>query len=124
MDFDLQAAQWRRDYSDEKAFVEALATRFSQALPYQTTVERTGFAFSKNRPVKLIRIQFDDEWYELHMEKGLGVRTELQKVVRGIRLSSDQLSFSHWLESLSAALQKYVEQHEDVRETAYRFLMS
>lgn len=122
--FDLAAADWRRSLTDEKSFVEALATRLSQALPEKTRVERERHLFSKEEVVRSIAVAFDRNEYMLHFEKRHGVRTERAVVVRGIRLKTEPLEFSQWLSALSTEITEYANSHMHLRSVLEQFLMS
>ncbi|WP_054968260.1 hypothetical protein [Alicyclobacillus ferrooxydans] len=122
--FDLSAAQWRKSIADERAFVEALAVRLEQALPGMVTVTRHFAFFSKDKRVESVVVRLGDAEYELLQEKNhAGIRTRKGKVVRGVRLKSDELPFTEWLRELSAEIQRYSEEHQDTRETLERFLL-
>ena len=120
--FDLSAATWRRSLADEQAFVEALATRLTQALP-QTTVERKTHLFSKHQEVIRIVIPIDTTDYLLSVESH-GISTSKAKVVRGIRLKTEEVAFETWLSDLSADLSRMAASHQDLRDNLERFLMS
>lgn len=122
--FDLSAASWRRGLTDEKAHVEALATRLSSALPGSTKVEREHHLFSSEQAVRLIEVEFDTTVYRLHFDKRHGLSTERAKVVRGIALKTETLAFPDWLAGLSEELTELGKTHEDTRATLERFLFS
>lgn len=122
--FDLSAASWRRGITDEKAYVEALATRLEQALPDKTVVEREHHLFSSEQMVRTIEVMFDTTMYRLRFDKRHGVSTERAKVVRGISLKTDAVSFDAWLSGLSEELSALAEQHDAARTAMERFLFS
>lgn len=122
--FDLSAAQWRKSATDERAFIEALAVRLEQALPGLVTITRHFSLFGKMKPVHTIVVKLGDVEYELVQDKGPGtVRTSKGKIVRGVRLHSEELPFTEWLDSLSEDLDDYSTAHQDTRETLERFLL-
>jgi hypothetical protein len=120
--FDLSAASWRRGLTDEKAYVEALATRLAQALPDKTKVERERRLFSSEAPVRTIEVLFDTTLYRLRFDKRHGMTTERAKVVRGISLKTDTVDFSQWLADLSKELNDLAQKHEETRSALERFL--
>lgn len=122
--FDLSAAEWRRSLTDEAAFIKALAVRLEQALPGKTRVERTRPLFSKEAWVSSIEVAFDAAVYRLTFDKRHGVTAEKAKVVRGIRLKTDPMTFEEWLQALSAELCNLAARHQDAREAMERFLFS
>jgi hypothetical protein len=121
--FDLSAASWRKDIQDERAFVEALATRFEQALPGHTSVERSRGLFVKNPRVQKLELTFHDKSYLLEFTGG-GIQTFRATVVRGIRLKTEPLPTSAWLQGLSEEVTAMAAQQDEVRDAVERFLMS
>ena len=124
MDFDLSAATWRKDAVDEKAYIEALATRFERALPGLVTVNRAFTLFSKNKPVQEILVRFKDKEYQLIYKKGMGLQTYIGHVSRGIRLSTEELGFPDWLKSVSDDLTKYANENSGAKDSLEKFLFS
>lgn len=124
LNFDLSAAAWRKSLTDEKAFVEALATRLSAALPDKTEVVRERKLFSKVECVRKIRVVFERTEYALDFDERHGIKTERATVVRGIRLKTDVVSFTEWLKALSAEITEFAESHVHVRAALEQFLMS
>ena len=122
--FDLSAAEWRRSLVDEKAYVHALATRLSQALPDKARVEYDHSLFSKEETVRSIEVQFETTLYRLRFDRRHGATTERAKVVRGISLKTETVPFSDWLSELSQELEAYAKEHESARESLERFLFS
>jgi hypothetical protein len=122
--FDLSAAEWRRNLTDEKAYVHALATRLAQALPDKAQVDYDRHLFSKEETVRLIEVHFENTTYRLHFDKRSGIATEKAKVVHGIALKTEGMPFTDWLDALSADLSTYADQHTHAREALERFLFS
>jgi len=122
--FDLSAAEWRVSFSDEKAFVQALAVRLEQALPGCVTVVRDSGWFSKEHRVNKIEVCLDEWVYRLLFNAKQGVTTERAKAIRGITLKTERVSFAPWLDSLSESLEAYAAAHAEAREVMHRFLMS
>lgn len=120
--FDLSAAEWRKGITDEKILLEALAVRLEQALPSLTTVNRSFSLFSSRKPVRSIAVRFDDAEYSLTNEP-TGIHAQLGKVVRGIRLKTENLPFPQWLERLSKDLESYAAGNSEARDTLERFLL-
>lgn len=120
--FDLSAAEWRKGITDEKILIQALAVRLEQALPHVTIVNRSFSLFSSQKPVKSIVIRLDEAEYALRNEAS-GIQAQLGKVVRGIRLKSEDLSLPEWLNRLSTDLELYATRHGEAREKLERFLL-
>ncbi len=122
--FDLSAAQWRRNMTDEKAYVHALATRLTQALPDKARVEFDRHLFAKEETVRSIEVEFDNTLYRLRFDKRHGISTEKAKVVRGISLKTDTVPFTEWLSQLSSELEAYANENASARDALERFLFS
>lgn len=120
--FDLSAAEWRKGITDEKILIQALAVRLEQALPHVTIVNRSFSLFSSQKPVKSIVVRLDEAEYALRNEAS-GIQAQLGKVVRGIRLKSEDLSLPEWLNRLSTDLELYATRHGEAREKLERFLL-
>lgn len=120
--FDLSAAEWRKGITDEKILIQALAVRLEQALPHLTTVNRSFSLFSSQKPVRSITVRLEDTEYVLRNETS-GIQAQLGKVVRGIRLKSEDVSLQEWLNRLSVDLEAYATRHTEARTTLERFLL-
>ncbi|MDP9728308.1 hypothetical protein ACOJUR_06500 [Alicyclobacillus tolerans] len=124
LQFDLSAAEWRRNAADEQALLEGLAERLCSALPQQTEVIREHGLFVRHPRVTQIRVLFEMYHFQLTMTKTHGLLAERAKVVRGIRLKTEEMSFGEWLDALSVELSRMAAEHEDVQQKLYQFLMS
>lgn len=124
MDFDLSAAIWRKEMTDEKAFIVALAERLSQALPGKVKVEKKKKLFSKDEYVSLIEVAFEEVGFSIKFHPQQGVTAEKAKVVRDIRLRTDRISFDEWLSGLSAEITLYAQKHSEIRSSLERFLLN
>lgn len=124
VEFDLNAAKWRSGATNEKAMIEALATRIEQALPGKARVVREKSLFAKEAHVSRIEIPLDEHTYVLEFSVKKGLHTEKSKTVRGIRLKTEMLHFEKWLEHLSQDLQILAENSENDRCNLEKFLLS
>lgn len=124
LSFDLSAAAWRHAVGDEKAYVHALAVRLEQALPNLTRIERQRSWFSKEDTIRSIEVTFDEVVFRLGFDKRTGIHAEKSKVVRGIRLKTDLVDFSTWIDDLSRELSEYAALHQQARDVMERFLLS
>src|SRR5436190_23289871 len=66
---ELFAASLRSDYTDAKAFLEALAVKLEGSLPQHTTVTRQSGIFSREHPVKEIAVSLGDYQYRIGRER-------------------------------------------------------
>ena len=69
-DFDLVAASIRSDAGDLRTFMNVVAAKLQGALPGHVTIERQGGLFTKDHPVRLIRVTFGDRRYEMEWVNG------------------------------------------------------
>ncbi len=69
-DFDLIAASIRSDAGDLRTFLNVVAVKLEGALPGHVTVERQGGLFTKDHPVRLVRVAFGDHRYEMEWVNG------------------------------------------------------
>ena len=104
MEFELLAASLRADASDAVAFLEALATKLSGALPQRTQVERAGGLFSRAHHVRRIAVRLGEWEYALVAEPGGALEASRTHAVRGITLKSEPLSLDQWIDALSTDL--------------------
>ncbi|HEX8728308.1 MAG TPA: hypothetical protein VF739_06790 [Ktedonobacterales bacterium] len=104
MQFELLAASLRADASDAVAFLEALATKLSGALPQRVQVERGGGLFSHAHPVRRIAVRLGEWEYALAAQAPGALEASRTHAVRGITLKSEPLSLDQWINELSAEL--------------------
>ena len=118
-DFELLAASLRADARDLDAFLEALATKLSGALPESTNVEREGFRGRGG--VKSISVELGNHRYGL--ERNSATVTCLRaNAVRGIVLKNEELDLDEWIDSLSRDLAEAAEQSDRGRLALDRLL--
>jgi hypothetical protein len=111
IDVELVAASLRASSSDLKTFVEVLAEKLEGALPGRVQVERRSTRFlGKEKRIERIQFQLGDARYLLSTRNGLEARRA--KVVRGVVLKTDELSFDEWLSALAHDLAVEAETNE------------
>lgn len=103
--FDLLAASLRADLGDQKAFVEALATKLTESFPDRVQVERSGSGFLGRgvKRVTRVSVRLGDNEYELGHEEGRVV-TRRRNVVRGVALKTEEMPMESWIDELSSKL--------------------
>lgn len=120
---ELFAASLRADNTDIKAFLEALAVKLEGSLPEHTKITRQGGLFSREHPVKEIKVLLGEYEYRIGRERqGLLVAVRV-KVVRGIILKTERISVEQWIEELSEALARMAAQSAQARTALERFLI-
>jgi len=82
------------------------------ALPDETTIERRGGVFQREKPVRKVSVALGDLTYTLE-DMGRGpLAAHRVKVVRGITLKTEPLPIDLWLEGLGAAIAERAGQSE------------
>ncbi len=120
--FDMLAAALRADMSDLNTFVEVLAGKVESALPGRVTVERRGGGlFSREKKVRRIEINLDNNRYALVADRGR-MQTSRSNAVRGIVLKTEELPLDSWITLLSRDLAAEAERSESARIALERML--
>ena len=123
LQMELLAASLRADSTDNKAFLEALATKLAGSLPNQTPVIRQSSIFSREHPVKEITVTMGDYQYRIGREKQGPIVTQRAKVVRGIVLKTEQIPMDQWIDELADALAHEAANSAQARIALERFLL-
>jgi len=123
LQMEMLAASLRADSTDNKAFLEALATKLSGSLPNQTTVTRHSSIFSREHPVKEITVVMGDYQYRIGREKQGPIVTQRAKVVRGIVLKTEQMSGQQWINDIAMNLAQEAVQSIQTRAALEQFLL-
>ncbi|MEO7717764.1 MAG: hypothetical protein ABIY70_16310 [Capsulimonas sp.] len=85
---------------DAQGFLPLIAVFLEGALPAETRVERAGGLFRKNKPVTRVTSTIGESVYVIEDNRGT-LATRREKIVRGIRLKSEELPIHQWLTALS-----------------------
>jgi hypothetical protein len=117
--FELLAASLRADARDLDAFLEALASKLSAALPDTTRVERKGFRGGGR--VRALDVELGEHRYRLERESS-GAKSSRSRAVRGIVLKNEELGLDEWIESLARDLSEAADQSERGRLALERLL--
>jgi hypothetical protein len=123
LQMELFAASLRADYTDTRAFLEALAVKLEGSLPQHTTVTRHSTLFSREHPVKEIAVSLGDYQYRIGRERQGPLVTQRAKVVRGIVLKTEQIPVEQWIEELAEGLAQIAANSAQARAALERFLL-
>ncbi len=123
LQMELFAASLRADYTDVKAFLEALAVKLEGSLPNNTTVTRHSSLFSREHPVKEITVSLGEYQYRIGKERQGPLVAQRAKVVRSIVLKTEQIPVEQWIEELAEALAQYAAHSAQARAALERFLI-
>lgn len=89
---------------DARGFLPLLASVLNASLPAETSVERKGGLFQKQKPVHKISVTLGDQIYTLE-DTGRGLLDAHRiKVVRGITLKTEPMRVEDWLADLSGEI--------------------
>jgi ATP phosphoribosyltransferase regulatory subunit HisZ len=106
--FELVAAQVRANAADTGTFFRVLASKLADALGDRVKLERSGGLFKRDRPVNGIELDLTDAGagtvLSARRENGGAVACTVARRVRGIVLSTKQVSMREWVEELVSAL--------------------
>ncbi len=123
MQVEVFAASLRADYTDVKAFLEALAVKLAGSLPNNTTVTRHSSLFSRDHPVKEIAVSLGEYQYRIGKERQGPLVAQRAKIVRGIVLKTEQIPVEQWIEELAEALAQFAAHSAQARAALERFLI-
>ncbi len=123
MQVEVFAASLRADYTDVKAFLEALAVKLEGSLPNNTTVTRHSSLFSREHPVKEIAVSLGEYQYRIGKERQGPLVAQRAKIVRGIVLKTEQIPVEQWIEELAEALAQFAAHSAQARAALERFLI-
>lgn len=123
LNMELLAASLRADYTDTRAFLEALAAKLQGSLPDHTTIKRHSSLFSREHPVKEITVSLAENHYLINWERQGPPVAQRAKVVRGIVLKTEQLPVDEWIEELARALAAFAAQNAKAYAALKRFLI-
>jgi ATP phosphoribosyltransferase regulatory subunit HisZ len=106
--FDLVAAEVRANAADTGTFFRVLASKLAEALGDRVKLERSGGLFKRERPVTAIELDLTDAGAGTILcarrQSGGVVACTVARRVRGIVLSTKQVSMREWVEELVSAL--------------------
>ena len=113
--FDMVAAQVRADAADTDTFFRVLVAKMHDALGDRVTVRRAGGLLKRDHPVTGISMDLTHggEGTLLTAERDRGdVTCKVVRRVRGIALSTKEVSMAEWIEQLVAALEEEAKRSE------------
>jgi hypothetical protein len=122
IEFELVAASLRADSDDSRAFLAALATKLTGALPDHTRVREGGGLFGKKR-VSEIEVDLGETRLTVADRSGRLVATR-SKAVRGIVLKNEEIPLDEWIDILSEAVTQQATSTEQGRLALQRMLES
>ena len=120
--FDLAAAGLRADGVDVAGSIEVLASKFEQALPSRTRVERRGRGlFGREKRVQGLSVTLGSCCYRLTLADDRLEGTK-EHTVGGVAIKREPLDSSAWLAALEADLRDEAQRSTDARQALERLL--
>ncbi len=105
--FDMVAASIRADASDADTFFRVLVAKMADALGDRVTVKRSGGLLKRDRPVTGVEMDLTSAGAGIVLaanREHSGITCTVVRRVRGIALSTKQVSMPEWIEELVSAL--------------------
>lgn len=97
---------------DIRGFLPLLSAVLTASLPEETSIERRGGLFQKEKPVRKVSVTLGDTIYTLE-DTGRGpLAAHRIKVVRGIVLKTEPMPVEDWLAELSEAISARAQRNE------------
>jgi hypothetical protein len=109
--------------AESKELLETLAMRLQAIMPEVTTVKRSGWLLSSEKPVRELTIRFDDCHLQLVKEKTGTVTALVMKVVRGVVLKSTPTTLDDWVKTLATELSKAAQNNAETRAILNKFVI-
>jgi hypothetical protein len=109
--------------AESKELLETLAMRLQAIMPEVTTIERGGWIFSSERPVRELTVRFDDCHLQLVKEKTGTLTARVLKVVRGVVLKTTQTTVDEWIKTLATQLSQAAQSNTQTREALNKFVI-
>jgi hypothetical protein len=101
------AASIRADAADAETFFRVLVTKMSDALGDRVTVKRSGGLLKRDRPVTAVEMDLTSAGAGLVLAASRehnAITCTVARRVRGISLSTKEVSMPEWIEELVSAL--------------------
>ena len=122
LDLDLIAASLRIDASDLGAFVESLAVKLEEVLPYGVRVERRRAGLRGPKLVRRMAVDAGGLRFELRADNG-AIDTRCSRMSGGIVLKTESVDVEAWLTALGEALADEARRSQTTRQALERLLL-
>jgi hypothetical protein len=123
IDFDVQAAWWRRFQSDAESNLRAFALRLKEAMPDLVTIQESRGLFSRNAKTTGVTVDLGENRYILQMANGR-LQASIAMVVRGITLNTKTIDPADWFGRLSAETKKASDHAKLLSQSLAKFMAS
>jgi hypothetical protein len=123
IDFDVQAAWWRRFQSDAESNLRAFALRLKEAMPELVTIQESKGLFSRNSKTTGVTVDLGENRYTLQIANGR-LQASIAMVVRGITLNTKSIDPGDWFGRLAAETKKASDHAKSLSESLAKFMAS
>lgn len=123
LEFETLAAALKMDQKAAADMVEHLATMLSSCLPDAVEVKRGGWMLSKDKPVELMTIKFDDANYQISRTGNGRYTAKHLKMVRGVALKTTEMPFDKCFSEVVQQITKLAENNAAARQALNKFVI-
>ena len=123
IDFDVQAAWWRRFQSDAESNLRAFALRLKEAMPELVTIQESKGLFARNAKTTGVTVDLGENRYILQIANGR-LQASIAMVVRGITLNTKSIDPADWFGRLAAETKKASDHAKSLSESLAKFMAS
>jgi hypothetical protein len=123
MDFDTQAAWFRRFRADAESNLKAFALRLKEAMPELVTVQESRSFFSGAAKVTGVTVELGENRYNLAIDGGR-LKATIAMVVRGITLNTKNVDPAEWFVRLGEETKKASEHAQALSQSLSDFMAS
>jgi len=123
MDFDTQAAWFRRFKADAESNLKAFALRLKEAMPELVTVQESRGFFSGAAKVTGVTVELGENRYNLALDGGR-LKANIAMVVRGITLNTKNVDPAEWFVRLGEETKKASEHARALSQSLTDFMAS
>jgi hypothetical protein len=120
VDFDRDAAWYRRFTSDAESNLRAFALRLYEAMPERVTIHESKPLFARAKTTG-VSVDLDDHRYTLKIEAGR-LQASIAMVVRGIALNTKSVDPAEWFMKLADETKKVSAQAKTLSRSLADFM--
>ena len=121
MDFDTQAAWFRRFKADAESNLKAFALRLKEAMPDLVTVQESRGFFGGGAKVTGVTVELGENRYHLAIDSGR-LKATIAMVVRGITLNTKNVDPAEWFVRLGEETKKASEHAQALSQSLADFM--
>jgi hypothetical protein len=123
LDFDRDAAWYRRFVGDAESNLRAFALRLHEAMPERVVIHENKSLFSRTAKTTGVSVDLDEKRYTLKIENGR-LQATIAMVVRGIVLNTKNVDPADWFVKLSEETKQASEHARSLSRSLAAFMAS